>query len=267
MKGLFLDTATQIARHWHADSERQEIDQQLKGFSLYCSEYVKCQYQATLLNSMILLYNLLLRYRDLRRALREANRYSNSKVAGGRLTPGVQSRIRDIGLWMLEMSSYEEQSCYLEDLIEQAWETFFMDNIEEPLVDETSCLYAKDLPKKGISGAYESLHHTCTQKKPHDCNIDTFWQNHRIQLEILAKLDIDSIQAESKDVKELTAIKQATSSVLSGKSPQGRCCTVTLSDAIICLESMHCPEKCAVHSTNKKHFRLLCEVFGIESKP
>jgi len=265
IKGLFLDTATQIARHWHADSEKEEIKQQLEGLNLYCSEYVKCQYKATLLNSLILLYNLLSKFHDLPTALRETSRYENSKIAGGKLSPAVQKRIRDVGLWLLQQS-FEEQKSYLEDLIEQAWETFFLEGIKEPLINQTNCLYANSQPNKGIRG-YEPIKITCTKATPHDCGINEFWKNHRVQLEILANMNISSIQSDLKDEKELTTIKSEASLIASGQPPHGERCTVTLSDAIICIESTHCPETSAVHSINKKHFRPLCELLGIESKP
>jgi len=81
MNALFLDTATQFARHWHADSERAEIAEQLDGRRLYCSRYVECQYKAVLLNSAVALYNLLIRFEDLNRALRECERYQNKHPA------------------------------------------------------------------------------------------------------------------------------------------------------------------------------------------
>ena len=91
MKGLFLDTATQIARHWHGDSKREEVRSQLEGRNLYCSLYVKCQYQATLLHSSIGLYNLLIRFNDLGRALRESSNYENKEIARINLTQNVQN--------------------------------------------------------------------------------------------------------------------------------------------------------------------------------
>lgn len=267
MKGLFLDTATQVARHWHADSEREEIEQQLKDCNLYCSEYVKCQYKATLLNSIIGLYNLLLRHGDLKRALRESSRYINSVDAGITLTQGVQKRIHEIGLWLIEMQSFDEQKNYLEDFIEQSWETYFSDGIKEPLINETGCLYASDCPKKGKSGAYDPVQVICTKSNPNNCKIKDFWQNHRVQLEILADMNIANIKSDLKDEQELISIKEGASKIIAGEAPHGKCCTVGLSDPIICIESTHCPEASAVHSINKKHFRPLCEVLGIESRP
>ncbi len=268
MAGLFLDTATQIARHWHSDSEREEIRKQLEGRNLYCSEYVKRQYKATLLNSIIYLHNLLIHFQDLKRALREASSYINAEIARGKLTFGVQQRIRDVGLWMLEYcESYEEQKGRLEDLIEDAWETQFNQGLEDPLLDETACVYAKGAPEMGKSGAYNSIEVSCVKREPVRCKIREFWEEHRVEVEVFAKMDISSISAKPKDTKELERIKEHATEIINGESAHGQRCTVHLSDAVICVESTHCPEDAAVHSINKKHFRPLCEILGIASEP
>lgn len=267
MNALFLDTATQFARHWHADSERDEIQQQLKGCPLYCSRYVKCQYKAILLNSAIALYNLLITFRDMKKAIRESTSYLNKEIARVPLTPAVQKRIEHIGLWMLEYCSYDEQKQRLEDLIEDVWETQFHCGVKEPLIDQTGCLYANGIPEMGVSGLYDPVTVSCTLKNPPPCQIREFWNAHSAFLELLANMNIEAIKAEPKDVTELQKIREAARQVRGGEGTSGTCCTVRLSDAIICLESTHCPETAAVHSINKKHFRPLCEIFGIEAEP
>ena len=207
MRGLFLDTATQIARHWHCEREQKEISKQLDGHNLYCSWYVKCQYRATLLNSIIYLYALLLHHKDLNKALRAANFFKNMDITGGKLTQAVQKRIIEVGLWLLEYRGYDEQKLRLEDLIEDGWETFFHADIRNPLIDETSCLYASGDPEMGESGAYKPINVSCTLANPPECGIEAFWHNHRIQLEVLANMDIGSIKAQNKDPKELESIK------------------------------------------------------------
>jgi len=268
MKGLFLDTATQIARHWHCDSEQEEIKKQLEGHNLYCSQYVKAQYKATLLNSIIYLHNLLFHFKDLKRALREARSYINAEIARGKLTFGVQLRIHDVGLWILDYCrSYEEQKRRLEDLVEDVWETQFLEGLKEPLLDETFCAYAKGVPELDESGGYKPIEISCTKNNAPECKIREFWDNHQIQLEILANININSIEAEPKDTNELQKVKEHAGEISHGESPCGRRCTVHLSDAVICIEATHCPKPVAVHSINKKHFRPLGEVLGIESEP
>jgi len=267
MKGLFLDTSTQIARHWHGDSKREEVRSQLEGRNLYCSLYVKCQYQATLLYSSIGLYNLLIRFNDLGRALRESSNYENKEIALISLTQNVQKIIQQVGLWMLEYRSNDEQKMRLEDLIEDVWETQFLERIKEPLINETGCMYAKGKPEMGTSGVYNPIQKSCTLMNPHECKIREFWDKHRIMLEALCDMEIDSIEAEPKDKKELEKIKEQANKIRQGEPPHGQRCTVHLSDAIICLEATHCPETVAVHSINKRHFRPLGEVLGIESEP
>ncbi|MBN1818412.1 MAG: hypothetical protein JW828_13710 [Sedimentisphaerales bacterium] len=268
MDALFLDTSTQIARQWHAASERNELRQQLQDKTLYCSHYVKCQYKATLLNSMIYLYNLLLHYKDMSMALLEAGVYENRNIAGGSLTVGVQNRINAIGNWVRYLRlTYEEQVWFLEDCIEDGWETLFHGNIEEPLIDRTACLLGNGAPIRGDSGAYEPIKITCTKRESHPCMIAGFWEDHAVDLEILASMNIEKIKAEPRDIEELDRVKKAAQDIRSEKGCQGNVCTKGLSDAIICLESTHCPEPVAVHSINKKHFRPLCEVLGLESEP
>lgn len=267
MRALFLDTATQFARHWHADSERQALARELSGRDLYCSRYVACQYKAVLLNSAVALFNLLLRFKDLKRALRESTHYQNAEIAQVHLTGGVQKRIEQIGLWMLEFRNYDEQVQRLQDLIEDVWETQFHQGLVDPLIDETGCLYAETILKPGESGAYNPAEVSCTLKNPKQCKIDEFWEGHRTDLELLANVKVKAIKAQPRDTKAIQQVKEAAERVREGKPPRGRCCTVHLSDAVICLESTHCPEPVAVHSINKKHFRPLCEIFGLESEP
>jgi len=267
MSGLFLDTATQIARHWHSDSEREKLKKQLNGRNLYCSVYVKRQYKSTLLLAAIGLYNLLIRFKDLKRALRESDHYKSSEIAGIRLKPNVQKRIQQIGHWMLEYRDFDDQKRRLASLIEDEWEGQFHYRVKEPLIDETGCRYANGEPEIGTSGAYNPIKVSCTKDNPLDCNVEDFWDKHRIQLEVLAKMDIDSIEAEPKDTNELQKVKDHARKIIRGESSHGQRCTVYLSDAIICLESTHCPEAVAVHSINKKHFRPLGEVIGIECEP
>lgn len=267
MMALFLDTATQFARHWHADSEREELRRQLGGRNLYCSRYVECQYKAVLLNSAIALFNLLKRFKDLKRALRESTCYQNADIAGLRLSRGVQTRIAQIAGWMLEFCDHDEQAQRLEDLIEDVWETQFYQGLERPLIDKTGCVYAKETPEVGESGAYNPVRVSCTLKDPPVCGIRSFWEDHSAYLELLCEMTPESIKAEPKDVNELEKVKTSAQEVRKGKAPCGNRCTVYLSDGIICLESTHCPEDAAMHSINKKHFRPLCEILGIEPEP
>ena len=267
-KNLFLDTATQIARHWHSEPTRTEIQGQLHGRRLYCSRYVKCQYKATQLNSIIYLHNLLLKSEDLLQAIQKAKEWRFAEEAGGQLSPAVLPRIVDIAYWISrEYKTYEEQVDALRDLIEDAWETLFHDGIELPLIDETGCIYAEGHPKMGVSEAYEPIKVSCSQKDPPECRIEEFWENHRDEAGVLADMDIDSIKAMPKDTRFLGEVKKCAGRVRGSPSPWGNTCTFYLSDVIVCLESKHCREPASVHSTNKKHFRPLCEVLGLKCEP
>jgi len=138
--------------------------------------------------------------------------------------------------------------------------------LNDPLLDETACVFAKGAPEMGESGAYNPIEISCTKKEPAECKIREFWDRHRVELDILAKMDIGSISAKPKDTRELERIKEHATEIMSGKSAHGQRCTTHLSDAVICVESKHCPESVAVHSINKKHFRPLCEILGIDSE-
>lgn len=265
---LFLDTSTQVARHWHSPPECEEIYDQLKGLDLYCSQYVKCQYKATLLASLIKLHNLRLRSQDLLEAIQKATEGKYTKEAGGKLTGGVLALIVDIAYWISRhYKTYTEQVERLRDLIEDGWETIFNDGLELPLIDETGCVYAEGDPVLGESGAYRPIKVSCTISRPAECRIREFWDKHRIHLEVLTNMNPNSIEAEPKDTKELEKVKEHAKQIMRGEPPHGQRCTVHLSDAIICLESTHCPVAVAVHSTNKKHFRPLGEMLGVESEP
>lgn len=267
-KSLFLDTATQIAREWHSDPSRDEVRQQLADSKLYCSRYVKCQYKATLLDSLIKLHNLRLRSDDLLEAIQKATEGRYSSEAGGKLTPGVLALIVDIAYWISrQYETFDEQIGRLSDLIEDGWEVLFEDGLELPLINETACVYAEGDPVKGESGAYRPMRISCTKDKPAGCQIQQFWNEHSILLETLAKMDIDAIGAEPKDVVELQSMKEHAQAIARNDSPHGKRCTAILSDAVICIEATHCPEPAAVHSINRKHFLPLGEVLGIECKP
>jgi len=267
-KSLFLDTATQICRQWHSASAREEVNEQLAASKLYCSRYVKCQYKATLLNSLIKFHNLCLRSEDFLEAIQKAKEGRYSEEAGGKLTPGVLVRVVDIARWISQQyETFDERVGRLRDLIEDGWEVLFEDGLELPLIDETSCVYAEGDPVKGESGAYKPIRVSCRKDKPPECGVKQFWDNHRIQLETLAKMDIIAIEAEVKDAKELQSVKEHAQAITKNDSPHGKRCTVFLSDAIICIEATHCPEPAAVHSINRKHFLPLGEILGIECKP
>jgi hypothetical protein len=267
-KGLFLDTSTQIAREWHSHPSRDDVREQLAGSKLYCSRYVKCQYKATLLQAIIKLHNLRLRSEDLLEAIQKATEGRYSEEAGGKLTAGVLVLIIDIAYWISQhYKTFDEQVGRLRDLIEDGWEVLFEDGLELPVIDETSCVYAEGDPIKGGSGAYKPVRISCTKDKPPGCGIQQFWNDHGIQLEALAKMDINSIEAKLKDAKELQRVKEHTEAITRNDSPYGMRCTVFLSDAVICIESMHCPEHVVVHSINRKHFLPLGEVLGIKCKP
>ena len=268
-KRLFLDTATQIARQWHSKPTRSEISQQIKNCKLYCSRYVKCQYKATLLDSLIKLHNLRIRSEDLHEAVQKVTEGRYSKEAGGKLTAGVLVRVIDIAYWISrEYKTFDEQVGRLKDLIEDGWEVLFENGLELPLIDETACLYAEGDPQIGESGAYKPIRISCRKDKPPECKIQDFWGNHRIQLEALAHTNVDGIETKKKDISELNRIKENAKAITNNDSPHGRRCTQFLSDAIICIESTHCPEQpVAVHSINKKHFWPLGEILGIECEP
>jgi hypothetical protein len=268
VKAVFLDTATQIARHWYADSKRMEIAEQLANRNLYCSRYVQCQYKATLLNAIIALHNLLLRHKNLIKALQESKLYERRDVAGVTLTKAVQDRVSLVGLQIARRyGRYEEQIDRLRFLIEDAWEAMFNSRLKMPLIDETACLYADEAPMAGMSGAYQPIEASCTLREPQSCQIDDFWNKNRLHLQMLAGIDPASIEVVPKDLGELQKVKLHAGRVLSGESARGQRCAVHLSDAVICIETIHCPEDVAMHSINKKHFRPLGKVLGIECEP
>lgn len=267
-KNLFLDTATLIARHWHCDTERKAIAGQLSGCKLYSSKYVLCQYKATLLNAIIALHNLLLRHKDIHKAIQESKYYPNREAAGVPLKRGMQERISEVGLCLARhYTMYEEQIERLELWIEDIWEAHFRSDLEEPLIDETGCCYADDAPEKGVSGYYRPVGTSCTLTEPRACGILGFWKKHEVQLEVLRDMVIDDIVAVPKDKEQLGRVKEAAGRIFGGESAQGQRCTVHLSDAVICTEATHTPPPRAVHSINKKDFRPLAEMLGIESVP
>lgn len=92
-ESAFLDTSTQIARHFEQKGIRTAIEKELAGRGLHCSAYVLQEYKRTLVNSCVALHNLLLNSKDLNEALERSEYFQQNQVSLVALSERVRRRI------------------------------------------------------------------------------------------------------------------------------------------------------------------------------
>jgi len=248
----FLDTSSQVSRDWDLPEFQEAIVADLSGKRLYCSRYVRMQYKATLLNALIVLHNLLVDSEDPVDALQRSDRRMELRRAKGRGTPREGKLVRDAGCRLLRMypSRYrtkEEILDSLQELIEGGWEDLFEHDLGTPLCDETGCARAAGAPVRDDLGYYEPVNAACNLRQPQDCGIRDFWNRHGLDLVALAESDVSDLPP-SKARKQMSSIAEGAARIQEGESPQGKRCSVDMSDAVIAIESRHTPEPAAVHT-------------------
>lgn len=256
-KAFFLDTSTQIWRHWDLPEIQKEIQTELSDKPLYCCIYVLQQYKATLLNALIVLYDLARGSDDLIEVMARSERWELLREAFGKGREGEGKLIRQGACRLFRMHpdtlpTKQEVLEVLEKWIEDGWEDFFFDGFHDTeLVDTTGCTRAADAPKRSPEGYYFPVDATCNKEDPRDCKIREFWENNKEDLRKLSKIDYNSLP-RGKVKAQMQKLQEHAGKILESEkeSRQGQRCSVHMSDAIITIESCCTSEPSIVHTTD-----------------
>ena len=256
-KAFFLDTSTQIWRHWDLPEIQDGLKAELAGKRLDSCIYVLRQYKATLLNALIVLYDLALASESLIEVMARSERREVLREALGEGREGEGKLIRQ-GAYRLfrmhpdKLPTKQEVLEMLEKWIEDGWEDFFFEAFHNTeLVDTTGCTRAADDPKRSPEGYYFPVDATCNKQDPRDCKIREFWDSNKEDLRKLSKINYDSLP-RGKVKRHIQKLHEHARIILKNEkeSPQGQRCSVHMSDAIITIESRRTTQPSTVHTTD-----------------
>jgi hypothetical protein len=223
---FFLDTSTQISRHWADEETNKKVRADLFGKKLQCSIYVEREYCTKVVNTIIVIYNLLRKFEDIDAAKDHAEKLKREAVIDA-LTYNVIRRLFN------KFNSVMPILRRLRDLIDGAWENFFYDGgIPKELVDTTGCTRGAEVPRRLPQGYYLSIPTKC----PDTCKIYDFWQTKQDDLQNLSKVDTSKFTKTNDPDETMRQIQNESQAILGGKSPHGDSCRI-VSDAVISIEA------------------------------
>lgn len=221
----FLDTSTQISRHWSDEETNRKVRNDLMGKKLRCSIYVEREYRCRVLNSLINLHTFIMASNDVQEAEERLEKCKH-KIHIDNLVYNVGKRL------LKKYNSRNPLLKYLRRLIEADWENFFYDGgIPKALCDMTNCTRGADAPKYK-QGYYLTIPSKC----PKNCNISDFWKSKGFDLKNLATIDQSLLTSANDPKGTMRTIKNEATEVLSGKSPHGDTCR-KISDTVISIEA------------------------------
>ena len=220
----FLDTSTQINRHWADEQISRQVQSDLAGSKLRSSIYVERQYRCRVLNAFISAHVFVATSDDIEEAKK---RLENCRDAIG---------IDDLFYKILRRlfrryNSKKPLLRYLKKLIEVDWQNFFYDTVQKPLCDITNCTKGTDFPQCR-QGYYLTIPNRC----PPNCKICEFWKAKKEDLQNLAETDPDESKQPADPKGTIQRIRAEARSILEGKSPRNERCRI-VSDAIISIEA------------------------------
>jgi len=223
----FLDTSTQIERHWADEEISRKVRDDLFGKKLRCSIYVEREYRTKVLNTLIDIYNLFRKFEDIQVAKQRAEKLQQDGIFNT-LTYNVVRRLFN------RFNSVKPILRRIRGLIEGTWVNFFYDGgIPMALVDMTGCTRGAEVPQQLPQGYYLSIP---TNKCPDNCKIYDFWKEKQDDLQNLAQIDTSKFTKTNDHKGTMREIQNEAQSILSGKSPYGDSCR-NVSDAIISIEA------------------------------
>jgi len=251
-KAYFLDTSTQIARHWHDPDTRQTIHQDLVGRSLRCSVYVEHQYKVLVLNAFISIHTLVENSSTLDEA---RNRLENRKdLVGDDLIYAIFRRF---------FNKYQRKEILarrLKKTIKSDWQRYFYDTVPRALCDLTGCTQSGDSPRE--HGKYFlAIDKRCYK----DCRIAEFWLSKSDDLDALANIDLSGFSRVTDPKNTMSNIKQQAQEIANGASPYGDSCKKIMDDTIIAIEARDSYPGITVHSMDSD-FELLSTPLSISVK-
>jgi len=218
----FLDTSSQIARHWEGEGKKREVRGDLEGWKLQSSLYVEREYRCRILNSLITIHVLVKKLDSLEEAERRLDNI-----------PGFDPLIYVIAKRLFQ--KYGSQKPFLRclrHLIEEDWRNYFYDKVGQELVDMTKCTRGADAPVYVRElGLYKPISTKCAE----GCEIADFWKAKAGDLAKLAEM-------EANDPKRnMGKVRSQGAAIVGGEAPEGNACR-TLGDAVISIEARDgCP--------------------------
>lgn len=222
---FFLDTSTQINRHWANEETNKKVRADLFGKKLSCSIYVEREYRCKILNTLITTHNILTKFDDI-----EAAKQRTEKL---KLEGIFDDLVYNVIVRLFErFQSKKPIIRRLKNLIKGAWENFFYDAVSKSLCDMTNCTRGADSPQLLDHGYYLEISKKC----PQNCKICEFWQAKQTDLQRLAKIDTSMFTQTNNHKGTMTSIQNEAQSILEGKSPHGAPCRI-VSDAVISIEA------------------------------
>jgi len=245
---LFLDTSTQINKHWADEETNKKVRADILGKKLRCSIYVEREYRCKVLNTLITSYNLLRKFREIEAARKHTEKLKREAILDA-LTYNVISRLFN------KFNSVIPILRRLRDLIDGAWENFFYDGgIPKDLADMTGCARGDEVPQKLPKGYYLSIPTKC----PDTCKICDFWQSKQDDLQNLAHINVSKFTKISDPKRTMSKIQKEAKDILGGKSPYDDTCRI-VSDVVISIEARDSYPGITIH-TMDYDFELLKEI-------
>jgi hypothetical protein len=211
----FLDTSTQIARHWEGEQKIRKVQSDLEGWKLQSSVYVEREYRCRILNSLIKIH-VLVKKSD---SLEEAEGRLDNIAGVERLIYVIAKRL------FRKYQSVKPFLTCLKRWIEEDWENYFYDRLGRELVDMTKCTRGVDAPGY-VRGLYKPISTKCLG----GCEIADFWNAKAEDLKKLAAMKANDAKGSMAEVRNQAA------GVLQGNTAEGEACR-TLGDAVISIEA------------------------------
>ncbi|OHB63724.1 MAG: hypothetical protein A2168_04775 [Planctomycetes bacterium RBG_13_50_24] len=244
----FLDTSTQINRHWADEPISRQVRSDLAGSKLRTSIYVERQYRYRVLNAFISAHVFVITSDDIQDA--------KTRLENCRDDIGIDDLFyKFLRRLFRKYNSKKPLLRYLKRLIEVDWQNFFYDAIPKSLCDITNCTKGADAPQSR-QGYYLPIPKRC----PPNCNICDFWKAKKEDLQNLAATDPDESKRSADPKGTVQKIRTEAQNILEGKSPRDEHCKV-ISDAIISIEARDCYPGIIIH-TMDFDFENLKEILG-----
>ncbi len=222
---FFLDTSTQIKRHWADEEINTKVRADLFGKKLCCSIYVEREYRCKVLNTLITAYNFLMNFEDIKTAKERTEKLKGNGILDDLVYNAIKRLFERFNSKKLIIRR-------LKNLIEGAWQNFFYDAVPRSLCDMTNCTRGADAPQLLEHGYYLQISKKC----PENCKICDFWKSKQADLQNLAQLDVSKFNKFRDPKESMAKIQNEAQSILDGKSPHGDPCRI-VSDAVISIEA------------------------------
>jgi hypothetical protein len=253
--GAVLFDTTAIGERAFGEPRRQlQIENLISTRKAIVATYVREQYKATFVRSIILCHN---RFVDRSRGEPDTPE-GLLRATGGVLAdlesftfakPREAARARKVISSLLKSArTIRSLLNTLERLIEMESETMFVGMASS---DATGCCLCDPKPIRDDAGLY-ALKKSCRANPPRPCSIDEFWSSRKDELVAISRIS-------TKNPHVSQAQRAAHYVINKSAKPRGNNCTVHLSDAVIASES---PPSTSVATTDVDDFTELTNAIG-----